>query len=203
MMKCSQLPIVSNTKLRVSPKWFQDYSTQSSLFHPLFFIFLSFACFIFCWAPKWMVAGQVGRRGVAVRLEFARETSAFEQEPAPIQYQVKTELIARETTQNSLIAKVSFQLISEGIIDWTGRKSSSLRYYTNIFIKNIIVVDGGYTEWSQWSLCENPCGGSVVNRSRTCANPTPTADGRTCSGDAFQSKLECISPCPSMLMFLL
>ena len=101
MMKCSQLPIVSNTKLRVSPKWFQDYSTQSSLFHPLFFIFLSFACFIFCWAPKWMVAGQVGRRGVAVRLEFARETSAFEQEPAPIQYQVKTELIARETTQNS------------------------------------------------------------------------------------------------------
>ena len=48
-----------------------------------------------------MVAGQVGRLGVAVRLEFARETSAFEQEAAPIQYQVKTELIARETTQNS------------------------------------------------------------------------------------------------------
>ncbi|CAH3196925.1 unnamed protein product, partial [Porites evermanni] len=58
-------------------------------------------------------------------------------------------------------------------------------------------IDGGYTEWSQWSLCENPCGGSVVNRSRTCANPSPTADGRTCSGDAFQTKLDCISPCPS------
>ena len=48
-----------------------------------------------------MVAGQVGRRGVAVRPAFALETSAFEQEPAPIPFQVKTELIARETTQNS------------------------------------------------------------------------------------------------------
>ena len=96
-----------------------------------------------------------------------------------------------------LDCKSKFSVDQWGIMDWTGRKSSSLRYYTNIFIKNIIVVDGGYTEWSQWSLCENPCGGSVVNRSRTCANPTPTADGRTCSGDAFQTKLECISPCPS------
>ncbi|CAH3028156.1 unnamed protein product [Porites evermanni] len=57
------------------------------------------------------------------------------------------------------------------------------------------MIDGGYTEWSQWSLCEEPCGGSVVNRTRTCTNPTPTADGNPCSGDAFQTKLECTSPC--------
>ena len=43
-----------------------------------------------------MVAGQVGRLGVAVRLEFARETSAFEQEPARIPYQVTGELGAQE-----------------------------------------------------------------------------------------------------------
>ena len=64
-----------------------------------------------------MVAGRVGQRGAAVRLAFVLEISAFEQEPAPIPYQLKTELIARETTQNSWIAKVSFQLISEGIMD--------------------------------------------------------------------------------------
>ena len=37
----------------------------------------------------------------------------------------------------------------------------------------------------------------MVNRSRTCTNPTPTSDGQPCSGDTFQTKLECISPCPS------
>ncbi|XP_068704515.1 uncharacterized protein [Montipora foliosa] len=59
------------------------------------------------------------------------------------------------------------------------------------------LIDGGYTEWSQWSICENPCGGSVVNRSRTCTNPTPTSDGAPCSGSNFETKLECVSPCPT------
>ncbi|EDO36308.1 predicted protein [Nematostella vectensis] len=56
-------------------------------------------------------------------------------------------------------------------------------------------VDGGFSEWSQWSLCDNPCGGSVVNRTRTCTNPTPTPDGKPCKGDYLQTKLECIAPC--------
>ncbi|KAL9979352.1 hypothetical protein ACROYT_G017003 [Oculina patagonica] len=59
------------------------------------------------------------------------------------------------------------------------------------------MIDGGFTEWSQWSLCDNPCGGSVVNRSRACTNPTPTPDGKNCTGDNFQTKLECIWPCPT------
>ncbi|KAJ7381185.1 hypothetical protein OS493_004785 [Desmophyllum pertusum] len=59
------------------------------------------------------------------------------------------------------------------------------------------LVDGGYTEWSQWSLCDNPCGGSIVNRTRACTNPTPTPDGASCSGDSYQTKLECIFPCPT------
>ena len=48
-----------------------------------------------------MVAGQVGRGGVAVLQAFARETSAFEQEPAPIPYQVTGELGAREKMRSS------------------------------------------------------------------------------------------------------
>ena len=42
-----------------------------------------------------MVAGQVGQGGVAVLQAFARETSAFEQEPAPIPYQVTGEVGAQ------------------------------------------------------------------------------------------------------------
>ncbi|XP_067053119.1 uncharacterized protein [Acropora muricata] len=59
------------------------------------------------------------------------------------------------------------------------------------------MIDGGYSDWSQWSLCENPCGGSVVNRTRTCTNPKPTPDGAPCSGVDYETKLECISPCPT------
>ena len=51
-----------------------------------------------------MVAGQVGRPGAAVQLAFAREISAFEQEPAPIQYQVKMEYTAMVTALSRRIA---------------------------------------------------------------------------------------------------
>nr|XP_058970077.1 uncharacterized protein LOC131796502 [Pocillopora verrucosa] len=58
-------------------------------------------------------------------------------------------------------------------------------------------IDGGFTEWSQWSICENPCGGSVVNRTRGCTNPTPSPDGMPCSGPTVETKMECVGPCPT------
>ena len=51
-----------------------------------------------------MAAGQVGRRGAAALLAFAREISAFEQELVPIQYQVKMELTAKETAPSKKTA---------------------------------------------------------------------------------------------------
>ena len=56
-----------------------------------------------------MVAGQVSQRGVAVRPAFARETSAFEQEPAPIPYQVTGELGAQEKMRSCYIVWVSIR----------------------------------------------------------------------------------------------
>ena len=43
-----------------------------------------------------MAAGPAGPGGVAAQPVFARETNASEQEPAPIQLQVKMELIVKE-----------------------------------------------------------------------------------------------------------
>ena len=59
-----------------------------------------------------------------------------------------------------------------------------------------ILVDGGWGEWSQWSTCTKPCGGSVVNRTRACNNPTPAYSGKNCSGSGLQYKLECLAACP-------
>ena len=57
------------------------------------------------------------------------------------------------------------------------------------------IVDGGWSEWSQWSTCEKPCGGSVVNRTRLCNNPTPSNGGALCNGVNVETKLECLSQC--------
>lgn len=71
------------------------------------------------------------------------------------------------------------------------------RNISNPFFNYFFSVDGGFTEWSQWSICENPCGGSVVNRTRGCTNPTPSPDGMPCSGPTVETKMECVGPCPS------
>ena len=54
-----------------------------------------------------MAPGQVGRRGVVVQPVFAREINAFEQEPAPIQHQVKMGPTVMETTHSKRTALVS------------------------------------------------------------------------------------------------
>eukprot|EP00112_Aurelia_sp_Birch-Aquarium-sp1_P023990 Seg738.1 transcript_id=Seg738.1/GoldUCD/mRNA.D3Y31 product=Thrombospondin-1 protein_id=Seg738.1/GoldUCD/D3Y31 len=57
-------------------------------------------------------------------------------------------------------------------------------------------VDGGWGEWSQWSTCAKPCGGSTVNRTRKCNNPAPAHGGKSCSGRVRETRLECLAKCP-------
>ncbi|XP_061196679.1 MAM and LDL-receptor class A domain-containing protein 2-like [Saccostrea echinata] len=47
-------------------------------------------------------------------------------------------------------------------------------------------IDGGYTEWSDWSTCTVSCGGGTQTRTRTCTNPTPTNGGAECEGESGQ-----------------
>ncbi|XP_058944976.2 coadhesin-like [Pocillopora verrucosa] len=59
-------------------------------------------------------------------------------------------------------------------------------------------IDGNYTQWTEWSDCGVTCGSGVQNRSRSCTNPTPQYDGKSCEdvGPADETK-ECNkNPCP-------
>ena len=79
---------------------------------------------------------------------------------------------------------------------------SLLYIHNNTSLFWISLVDGGLSEWSQWSSCEKPCGGSIVNRTRVCDNPPPSNNGAACSGNTLETKMECVMTCPGWLVYI-
>lgn len=78
-------------------------------------------------------------------------------------------------------------------------------YVVKFFVNSslLLLVDGDWTAWSQFSSCFYICGSSQSNRSRTCTNPSPQYGGKTCNGDASESQT-CTGTCASkILVFLL
>ena len=60
-------------------------------------------------------------------------------------------------------------------------------------------VDGGYSEFGDWSKCSARCGGGTQARSRTCTNPAPVNGGAVCEGDSSETR-ECNTQvCPGKL----
>ncbi|XP_017780266.1 PREDICTED: netrin receptor UNC5C isoform X2 [Nicrophorus vespilloides] len=60
-----------------------------------------------------------------------------------------------------------------------------------------VVVNGGWSQWSQWTECNCP-GGTLASgqkRTRTCTSPPPSNGGRECQGPSLQKTKEC-QPCP-------
>ena len=43
-----------------------------------------------------------------------------------------------------------------------------------------LVINGGYTHWSEWSECSVTCGNGTRLRYRNCTNPEPMGGGTNC-----------------------
>ncbi|KPP59981.1 hypothetical protein Z043_122053, partial [Scleropages formosus] len=56
-------------------------------------------------------------------------------------------------------------------------------------------VNGGWSRWSPWSVCDKPCGGGRSLRTRSCSNPPPKNGGQNCDGDKNQVKPCNTRPC--------
>ena len=44
----------------------------------------------------------------------------------------------------------------------------------------LLLVDGNYSEWSEYSSCSVTCGEGTRHRQRACNNPAPSSGGKSC-----------------------
>ena len=57
-------------------------------------------------------------------------------------------------------------------------------------------VDGGYSDFGDWSECSTECGGGTQTRTRTCTNPAPANGGADCVGDSTETRKCNTQGCP-------
>ena len=59
-----------------------------------------------------------------------------------------------------------------------------------------LVVDGGFSQWSDYGICSEECGEGNHERTRTCTNPEPAHGGKDCQGSQIEIKVCKIKECP-------
>ncbi|KAL5272649.1 hypothetical protein ACHWQZ_G000744 [Mnemiopsis leidyi] len=59
-----------------------------------------------------------------------------------------------------------------------------------------VTVEGGWTDWTDWSVCEcdHSTGTGTRNKTRSCSNPSPSCFGSDCAGDSVNTSF-CDSYC--------
>ncbi|XP_065676664.1 latent-transforming growth factor beta-binding protein 1-like [Hydra vulgaris] len=68
----------------------------------------------------------------------------------------------------------------------------NVRYLEN---NKICQVNGGWTQWSLWSLCSQPCQDGVKTTYRSCSNPLPKYGGLPCNGSNTDEKTCSLNKC--------
>lgn len=64
-----------------------------------------------------------------------------------------------------------------------------------------VIVNGGYTPYSNWSECSVTCGEGVRYRHRSCTNPRPQFGGHDCTRfGAPVDTMPCVKGCKGILM---
>ena len=70
-----------------------------------------------------------------------------------------------------------------------------------MFISCVFEVDGKWSQWGIWSVCDVTCESGHMTRTRTCVNPAPQHGGKDCIG-LNQEASDChLKHCPSISLY--
>ena len=82
--------------------------------------------------------------------------------------------------------------------------SNCVRFNNSTLPLILFPVDGGFSNWLEWSDCSATCGGGSRARSRKCDNPVPQYQGKNCVGLSLETEdcneEECPSWCFSLIL---
>ncbi|XP_057290621.1 A disintegrin and metalloproteinase with thrombospondin motifs 16-like isoform X2 [Hydractinia symbiolongicarpus] len=68
-------------------------------------------------------------------------------------------------------------------------------------IRDDLVVDGGWTQWSGFQPCSRTCGGGISYRERACQSPKPKHGGKYCEGESRMYIICNKEDCPAQSNF--
>ncbi|VBB26676.1 unnamed protein product [Acanthocheilonema viteae] len=124
-----------------------------------------------------------------MRIFAVPEDSNFEQSYYMEEYDIELSHQALELPcyQFDIIyAQFCFQIVS--VQKFTARFNEWARRC--VYTENLGQIEGGWRDWSSWSVCSVSCGHGLRRRWRLCDSPVPQNGGNLCGG-SFVESLDC------------
>ena len=76
-------------------------------------------------------------------------------------------------------------------------------FHAKTFFSFFLPVDGGWTDWEDWTPCSRTCGTGSQERVRSCTKPRPAFGGKDCAGVSRETKSCQARVCPGNIMVLI
>ena len=72
-----------------------------------------------------------------------------------------------------------------------------------LFYNYIVVVDGGWGDWSEFTACSASCGNGSIQRTRNCDKPAPQNNGSDCQGAGIETNVCTETACQGMFTVII